>query len=231
MKLSVVIPVYNEKGTILELLLRVEKAELPAGWSREIIIIDDCSTDGTGELLKGVRHRVLRHARNQGKGAALRDGFAVATGDVILVQDADLEYSPDEYKSIIQPFSAGDVDVVFGYRRIRMNRLTDPLIMHYFGNKFLTLATNIIYGSRLKDMETCYKAFRRGLLEKITFESNRFDFEPEFTAKVLKGRYRLVQVPVQFNPRSVAEGKKISWKDGLVALWVLVKLRFSSRRF
>jgi glycosyltransferase involved in cell wall biosynthesis len=229
MKLSVVIPVYNERSTISAIVRRVEKAPLPGGMQREIVLVDDASTDGTGDILRKLeRHRVLFHARNMGKGAALRTGFRAVTGDIILVQDADMEYSPEDYPKLLQPLLEGRADVVYGSRIIRRN--SGFYLSHYFGNKFLTVATNLIYGSHLRDMETCYKVFRRGLLKGITLESNRFDFEPEFTAKVLKSGLRIVSVPVSFTPRTFAAGKKISWKDGLTALWVLIKLRFSSKR-
>ncbi len=225
MKLSVVIPVYNERKTILEILRRVRAVDLP----KEIILVDDCSTDGTRETLRGLPAcddlKILFQARNAGKGAALRAGFELVTGDVVVVQDADLEYDPADYPELIRPILADKADVVYGSRF-----LSGPhrvlFFWHYVGNRILTTLSNMLTDLNLTDMETCYKVFRADLLRKIKLRENRFGFEPEFTAKVAKARCRIYEVPVSYNGRDYAEGKKIGWKDGVSALFIILKYRF-----
>ncbi|MCS7011173.1 MAG: glycosyltransferase family 2 protein [Anaerolineales bacterium] len=225
MKLSVIIPVYNEKNTILEILRRVQATGLPD----EILIVDDCSTDGTRELLKHVDGqqgvRVLLHEKNQGKGAAVRTGLKAAQGDVLLIQDADLEYDPRDYPALLAPIQEGKADIVYGSRFLGAPRRV-TMFWHMVANKLLTLATNILYDTILSDMETGYKVFRREVLEGLTLRACRFDFEPEFTAKVLKRKHRIFEVPISFNPRDYTEGKKIKLKDAFEAIWALLKYRF-----
>jgi glycosyltransferase involved in cell wall biosynthesis len=226
MKISVVIPVYNEVSTIQEVLACVQAVPM----DKEIIIVDDGSTDGTREWLQDIDQSknvtVLYNDRNQGKGAALRRGFAWATGDVVIIQDADLEYDPREYPTLLEPIVDGRADVVYGSRFLAgPHRVL--LFWHYVGNKFLTLLSNALSNVNLTDMETCYKAFRRQILKDgITLKSNRFGFEPEFTMKVAKKGLRIYEVPISYNGRSYAEGKKITWKDGLVAIFVILRYRF-----
>jgi glycosyltransferase involved in cell wall biosynthesis len=225
MKLSVVIPVYNEKSTILEILRRVRSVGLP----KEVIVVDDCSTDGTREVLQGVSPsedlKIVFHERNQGKGAALRTGFGTVTGDIVIVQDADLEYDPAEYPAMIQPILDNKADVVYGSRF-----LSGPhrvlLFWHSVGNKILTTLSNMLTDLNLTDMETCYKVFRADILRKLRFKENRFGFEPEFTAKIAKARYRIYEVPISYSGRDYSEGKKITWKDGAAAIYFIVKYRF-----
>jgi glycosyltransferase involved in cell wall biosynthesis len=225
MKLSVVIPVYNERNTILEVLDRVRAVDLP----KEIIVVDDCSTDGTREILRSLPQtgdfKIIFQPRNSGKGAALRAGFAVVSGDIVVVQDADLEYDPCEYAALIQPILANKADVVFGSRFLGgPHRVL--LFWHSVGNKVLTTLSNMLTDLNLTDMETCYKVFRAEILKKITLRENRFGFEPEFTAKVSRAGCRIYEVPISYSGRDYAEGKKIGWKDGVAAICFIFKYRF-----
>jgi len=225
MKLSVVIPIFNEKYTIAEILRKVQSTRLAS----EIILVDDGSTDGTREILQSLDPSpdliVLYHEKNRGKGAALRSGFQKASGDVILVQDADLEYNPAEYPALLEPIECGQADVVYGSRFLGSKRRV-AMFWHMVANQLLTLATNVLYNSILSDMETGYKVFRGDLLRSVRLRSNRFDFEPEITAKVLKRKARLFEVPISFNPREYDQGKKINLRDAFTAIWALVKYRF-----
>jgi glycosyltransferase involved in cell wall biosynthesis len=224
MKLSVVIPVFNEKYTVAEIVRRVRAT----GLASEIILVDDGSTDGTRDILRSLdaspELAIIYHEKNQGKGAALRSGFNKAVGDVILVQDADLEYSPAEYPSLLEPIESGQADVVYGSRFLGSKRRV-TMFWHQLANQLLTLATNLLYNTILSDMETGYKVFRADLLRGVHLRANRFDFEPEITAKLLKRKARLFEVPISFNPREYAEGKKISMGDAFVAVWTLFKYR------
>jgi glycosyltransferase involved in cell wall biosynthesis len=221
-KLSIVIPVYNEAATILEIVDRVRATP----FTKEIVIVDDGSKDGTRDKLAGLAGlpdvKVLLHERNQGKCAGLRTGFKVATGDIIIVQDADLEYSPEEYGGLLQPILDGQADVVFGSRFLGgPHRVL--YFWHYVGNKLLTALSNMFSNINLTDMETCYKVFRREVIENITFKSNRFGFEPEFTAKVARGRWRIYEVPISYRGRTYEEGKKIGWKDAVAAFFAIIR--------
>ncbi len=226
MKISVVIPVYNEIDTIEEILARVDKVAI----KKEIIVIDDLSIDGTRERLKKIvadkeNVKVIYHSRNRGKGAALRTGFESVTGDIIIIQDADLEYDPNEYPKLLEPISDGRADVVYGSRFIGgPHRVL--FFWHYVGNKLLTLISNALTNLNLTDMETCYKVFKSQILKDINLKSNRFGFEPEFTAKVAKKRLRIYEVPISYSGRTYSEGKKITWKDGIVALCLIFWYRF-----
>ncbi len=223
--LSVVMPVFNERTTIDEIIRRVLAVEIRT----ELIVIDDCSTDGTSEILvalqKELGFTLLRQSRNQGKGAALRRGFEAVTGDLMIIQDADLEYSPEEYPQLIELICQGRADVVFGSRFLGRHRVF--LFSHYLGNRLLTVATNILYNTMLTDMETCYKAMRVDVLRSMTLRSDGFGIEPEITAKVFKRQYRVYEIPITYDGRGYHEGKKITWRDGIVALWVLLKYRFT----
>ncbi len=244
-KISVIIPVYNEKATIFELLRRVLDTERKL----EIVVVDDCSKDGTRDTLQEMAarqskgeaafeapdgggpielrdFRFLFQGQNQGKGAALRRGFSVASGEIILVQDADLEYDPRDYGKLLEPILDGRADVVYGSRF-----LGGPQRVHYFwhylANKFLTLLSDVFTNLKLTDMETCYKVFRREVLKDIRLKSNRFGFEPEITAKIAKGRWRIYEVPISYAGRTYEEGKKITWKDGVQALWCIIRYSVS----
>jgi glycosyltransferase involved in cell wall biosynthesis len=226
MKLSVVIPVYNERETIEEILARVQAESLV----EEIIIVDDGSIDGTRELLKEINQRheninLILHERNQGKGAAVRSGIQMASGDLILIQDADLEYDPRDYPILIKPIEEGRADVVYGSRFLGGPRRV-TMFWHMVANKLLTLITNILYNSILTDMETGYKLFRSEIIKSVPLRARRFDFEPEITAKLLKRNTRIFEVPISFNPREYSEGKKIGIKDAFQAVWTLFKYRF-----
>lgn len=224
MKLTVIIPVYNEKDTIEEIVKRVQAV----GLAYEIVIVDDGSVDGTRDLLKNIEKqdnvRVILHEKNQGKGAAVRTGLSVAEGDLIIIQDADLEYNPREYPKLLKPIEEGLADVVYGSRFLGAAR-RPILFWNMVANKVLTLVTNILYNNILTDMETGYKLFRKEVLDDITIKAKRFDFEPEFTAKILKKKVRIYEVPIEFTPRYYSEGKKIGVMDGVEALWTLIKYR------
>ena len=222
MKLSVVIPVYNEKETILELIDLVRSVAI----EKEIIVVDDCSTDGTRDILKGLADdgvRILLHEVNKGKGAALRTGIRHATGDVVIIQDADLEYDPNEYSRVIAPILAGKADVVYGSRFMGGQAHRVVYFWHRLGNGFLTLLSNMMTNLNLTDMETCYKAFRREIIQSIDIEENRFGFEPEITAKLAKTRCRIYEVGISYYGRTYEEGKKIGWKDGFSAIRSIIK--------
>ena len=226
MNLSVIIPVYNEVQNIREILKRVQSTGL--AW--EILIVDDGSSDGTRDILKELdgtdQIRVVLHEQNQGKGAAVRTGFSEAKGDIFLIQDADLEYDPRDYPNILKPIEEGIADVVYGSRFLGGPRRS-TMFLHMIANKLLTLVTNILYNNILTDMETGYKVFRREVLDGITIHSDSFNFEPEFTAKILKKKVRIFEVPISFNPRDYADGKKIKLHDAFEAIWALLKYRFT----
>jgi glycosyltransferase involved in cell wall biosynthesis len=226
MKLSIVMPVFNEKDTIREITDRILGVD--TGLETELIAVDDFSTDGTRDILKGLddsRIRALFHEKNKGKGAALRTGFAAATGDIILVQDADLEYDPREYPKLLEPILDGRADVVYGSRF-----LSGPhrvlFFWHYVANRFLTTVCNVFSNLNLTDMETCYKVFKRDVLSRITLKSDRFGFEPEVTIKVARHKARIYEVPISYSGRDYSEGKKIGWKDGVAAIWHMVRFKF-----
>jgi glycosyltransferase involved in cell wall biosynthesis len=223
--LSVVMPVFNERDTIEEIIGRV----LAVRMRIELIVVDDRSTDGTIEILEQLQKQhgflLLRQPRNGGKGAALRRGFAAVTGDLVLIQDADLEYSPEEYPLLTELICAGRADVVFGSRFLGRHRVF--LLTHYLGNRLLTMIANLLYNTMLTDMETCYKVMRADVLRSMELRSNGFGIEPEITAKVFKRKYRVYEIPISYDGRGYDEGKKITWRDGVVALWVLIKYRFT----
>jgi glycosyltransferase involved in cell wall biosynthesis len=223
--LSVIVPVFNERSTVAEIVRRMRSVELPV--EREIVVVDDGSDDGTGDVLTQLRDstvRVVKHARNQGKGAAIRTGLETSSGDLVLVQDADLEYDPDDWPRLLAPVLKGRARVVYGSRFTGERR--NMLFLHWVGNRFLSLVTNVLYNSTLSDMETCYKLFDRRVLDGVRLQADRFDFEPEFTAKVLRRGIRIYEVPISYAGREPSEGKKITWYDGVIALWTLVKYRF-----
>ena len=226
MKLSVIVPVYNERNTIQEILRRVRAVDL-GEIRKEIIIVDDGSADGTYDILRleeDSTTRVLRHDVNRGKGAAIRTALPHATGGLVVIQDADLEYDPDDYRLLIAPILKKRASVVYGSRFTGEHR--DMLFWHLLGNRFLSLVTNVLYNTTLTDMETCYKMFTSEALEGVTISSDRFDFEPEITAKMLKKKIRIYEVPVSYVGREYTEGKKITWRDGFRALYTLFKYRF-----
>jgi glycosyltransferase involved in cell wall biosynthesis len=226
-KLSIVVPVFNERNTLVEILRRMRAVELPDGIEREIIVVDDGSDDGTRDVLRQLGDstvRVVMHEGNRGKGAAVRTGLALATGDYVLIQDADLEYDPDDWPRLIAPVVRGRARVVYGSRFTGERR--NMLFLHWMGNRVLSLVTNVLYNTTLSDMETCYKLIERDLVDSMKLHSNRFDIEPEITAKILKRGIRIYEVPISYSGREFDEGKKITWRDGFSALWALVKYRF-----
>ena len=222
--LTVVMPVYNELATVEEVVRRVLALPLRV----QLVVVDDCSTDGTSDLLARLaaelRFELVRQPVNQGKGAALRTGFTKVAGDLVVIQDADLEYSPEELPELISLICDGRADVVYGSRFLGRHRVF--LFTHYVGNLALTLLTNVLYNTMLTDMETCYKVMRAEVLRSMTLESNGFGIEPELTAKIFKRQLRVYEVPISYDGRGYDEGKKIGWRDGVVAVWVLLKFRF-----
>jgi glycosyltransferase involved in cell wall biosynthesis len=232
-RLSVVIPAYNERATVQDLLARVAQAPLPPGVGLEMIVVDDGSRDGTRELLGELEKagnppfRLILHPENRGKGAAIRTGFAAATGDVVLVQDADLEYDPRDFPKLLQPILDDEADVVYGSRFLGgPHRVL--FFWHYVGNRFLTTLSNMFTDLNLSDMETCYKVFRRAMLDGMELKSERFGIEPELTARFAKRGARMYEVPISYNGRTYAEGKKIGWKDGFSAIWAIVRYNLFS---
>jgi glycosyltransferase involved in cell wall biosynthesis len=224
--LSVIVPVFNERSTVAEVIRRIRAADIKV--ELEVIVVDDGSSDGTDKVLTAMGDstiRVIDHASNRGKGAAIRTGLAAARGDLVLIQDADLEYDPADWPRLLDPILRGKAQVVYGSRFTGERKNMLPL--HWIGNRFLSLVTNLLYSSTLSDMETCYKLFDRRVLEGITIQSDRFDFEPEITAKVLRRGYRIYEVPISYAGREPDEGKKITWRDGFGALKALVKFRFT----
>jgi glycosyltransferase involved in cell wall biosynthesis len=224
--LSVIVPVYNERVTVAEVIRRIRAVDVPV--DVEVIVVDDGSSDGTDKVLSALGDstvRTLTHPVNQGKGAAIRTGLGAARGDLVLVQDADLEYDPEDWPNLLEPILRGKAQVVYGSRFTGQRKNMMPL--HWMGNRFLSLVTNVLYSSTMSDMETCYKLFDRRVLEGITIESDKFDFEPEITAKVLRRGYRIYEVPISYAGREISEGKKITWRDGVGALRALIKYRFT----
>jgi glycosyltransferase involved in cell wall biosynthesis len=223
--LTVVMPVFNERETIDEIIRRVLAVKMRI----ELIVVDDVSTDGTSEMLEGLQKELgftlIKQPKNGGKGSALRRGFAAVTGDMMIIQDADLEYSPEEYPLMTSLITSGRADVVFGSRFLGTHRVF--LLTHYLGNRLLTFITNVLYNTMLTDMETCYKVMRTDVLRSMTLHSNGFGIEPEMTAKIFKRKYRVYEVPISYDGRGYDEGKKITWRDGVVALMVLLKYRFT----
>lgn len=231
MKLSILIPAFNEEVTIKELLLKVRAVSLPL--EKEIIVVDDASTDSTAKILSQMQAEdnffiLSRHLKNQGKGAAIKTGLQKATGDFVLIQDADLEYEPNDYPELLAPLMQGRVKVVYGSRNLSRNSMGNKMssFWFYFGGRFLTLFFNLLFGIKLTDINTCYKVFKREIFQKINLKENNFNFCEEVTAKTVKAGYKILEVPIHYYPRKKQEGKKINWKDGLRGLWAIVKYRF-----
>lgn len=227
MKLSIVIPVYNEKHTLAEIVRRVQATP----YNKELIIVDDASTDGSRDILQGLAReydniRAFFHDRNQGKGAALRTGFSKVTGDVVLIQDADLEYNPVDYPGLLEPIERGVADVVYGSRLIGAAPHRVLFFWHYVGNKVVTTLSNMFTNLNLTDMETCYKVFKAEVLKDVKIRSNRFGVEPELTAKIARKRWRVYEVPISYDGREYSQGKKITWKDGIAAVYYIIRFRF-----
>ncbi len=235
MKLSIIIPVFNEEKTILQILDLVRKVELPKDLKKEIIVVNDASFDSTADLIKGEKKDIkyIEHKINQGKGAAVSSGIKESIGEIILIQDADLEYDPKYYPILLAPILNQTCQVVYGTRLKNYplkiwGRHKTVLPTHLIANKFLTLLTNLLYGSKLTDMETCYKVFKKDILNTIKLKAKRFDFEPEITAKILKLGIKIEEIPIKTTPRDYTEGKKIGFIDGLVAIWTIIKYRFTN---
>jgi len=229
MKLSIVIPVYNEAATVEQLIAKVVGVDM--GVEKELVLVDDCSTDGSSDVLKKLQQahpewRFVFHEQNSGKGAALRSGFAEATGDLVVIQDADLEYDPGNIPQLLGPILDGHADVVYGSRFTGGGPHRVVYYWHYLGNRFLTTLSNMMTDLNLTDMEVCYKLFKREVLESVDLKENRFGFEVEITAKIARGKWRIYEVPIAYYGRNYADGKKITWRDGFRALWCIIKYRF-----
>jgi glycosyltransferase involved in cell wall biosynthesis len=231
--LSIIIPVFNEEKTISELLDQVIGVKLPKGINKEIIVVNDGSTDQTVAILESYKNKIkfIHHTKNKGKGAAVRTGFVKARGDFLLIQDADLEYNPQDYSKLLEPLIQKIAKVVYGTRLVDYPlRLwganKTPLPLHWISNKFLTKLTNLLYRSNLTDMETCYKLMTKEVLKAIDLKANKFDIEPEITAKILLSGHVIHEVPIKVKPRTKSEGKKIGWKDGIHAIWAIMKYRY-----
>lgn len=226
-KLSIIIPVYNERKLVLKSLRKVERAPLPRSVTREIILIDDGSTDGTRDILRKItKHKVIFHKKNLGKGGAVKTGFKAATGDIFIIQDADLEYDPRDYTACIKPILDGRTEVVYGSRTRQKKHIKYSGISFWIGGWGVTILANILFFTWLTDEPTCYKVFTKRLIRSLKIDSNGFEWEPEITAKVLKRGYKIYEVPIRYYPRDVSHGKKIKWRDGFKAVWALVKYRF-----
>lgn len=231
MKLSVIIPAYNEEKTIEEIVDLVESVKLERGIQKELIIVDDCSKDNTFEKLKKINKkydniRVVKHEINKGKGAAIKSGIKFATGEIIIVQDADMEYDPHDYNDLIRPIIDGKAKVVYGSRRLKKSNKLYSGLMFYIGGMSLTWITNLLYNINITDEATCYKVFKSDIIKKIKINGNRFEWEPEITAKIAKKGIKIYEVPISYYPRTVKEGKKIKWQDWFEAVWALLKYRF-----
>jgi len=228
MTLSVIIPIYNEKSTILEILKRIEAVDLnDISFKKEIIIVDDSSIDGTREILKGLenKYKIIYHSKNQGKGAAILTGLNYVSGDYVIIQDADLEYDPKDYKKLLETALKNNAEVVYGSRRLKSQNKYSHLSF-YLGGLFLTWLTKILYGIEITDESTCYKLFKTETIKAIPLKCKRFEFCPEVTAKIAKRKIKIYETPINYSPRHKKEGKKIKWKDGMEAIWVLIKNKF-----
>lgn len=228
MILSVLIPVFNEKNTILEILRKINEINLKdLGFEKEIIIVDDGSTDGTIDILKGLEanYKIIYHFKNQGKGAAIRTGLKEVSGEYVIIQDADLEYDPRDYRRLLETALKNDAQVVYGSRRINpQNKFS--YTSYYLGGVFLNLAANFLYRTKITDESTCYKLFKTGFIKSIPLKCQKFEFCPEVTAKILKKGIKIYEAPINYYPRHIKEGKKIKWRDGVIALWTLIKYKF-----
>lgn len=232
MLLSIVVPCYNEENTILEVLERIYQVPLePLGIKKEVIVVDDASTDSTWEILKNAQKKyslkLLRHEKNMGKGWAIRTAIKEVTGDIVVIQDADLEYNPQDYPKLLEPIISGKAKVVYGSRNLQKNPRSS--FFFYWGGKFLSFLTNFLYGTKITDEATCYKALDTKLLKSLNLECKRFEFCPELTTKIAKRGYAIYEVPISYSPRSIKEGKKIRWRDGMEAAWTLIKYRFHEK--
>ncbi len=230
MKLSIIIPVYNEKGTILEILKRIESTRL-GEIKKEVIIVDDFSTDGTREILKNLestnKYKIIYHNINRGKGFAVRSGLKHVGDGIVIIQDADLEYDPSNYEDLIKPILSNQTDVVYGSRFLDAKYTNyKKMYLHYVGNMLLTYLTNLLYNTRITDMETCFKVFKKDVIVNLNLKSKRFDLEPELTAKISRQGYKIHEVPIIYKPRGFSEGKKITWVEGVRAVYYLLKYRF-----
>ena len=231
MKVSIILPAYNEERTIIRIIDLVQSVRLIKGITKELIIIDDGSTDFTFERIMQAKNKfnslqVIKHSYNQGKGAAVKKGIERATGDIIIIQDADLEYDPNDFNALIRPIINGRAEVVYGSRRLNKNNKKHSGILFFIGAVFITWLFNILYSQHISDEPTCYKTFKADIIKNIEIKEEGFNWEPEVSAKIAKKRIKIFEVPIKYNPRPVKEGKKIKWKDGVGAIWTLIKYRF-----